>query len=593
MKKYFIILSFVLGFMARGGVKIVDGQKMRDFYGVSSYPAEGLSQIKIAVIDNGFLGYESGSGQLPASTELIETYDSDLIKKYNLGNPEYHEKMAATEHGLQMAEIIWALSGEKKEGPKFYLLNGNGITNFRRAVRFAIENRVDIILYSQNRECCGNFDGGGFVNQIVNDATAAGILWVNAAGNYGGRVFNANIVMDEEGLLYFGNRARLRIKSHVDDNPAQIILNYSAAWGSENQGTDKNIDMYLYDPKGNVVAKSELKQVLEKEKLESGETFLARERINYTFSRQEGEYTLELRAKSGAFSGSDRLRIVVLPQREPLRLGNNSNPVDAVQLLDATPGYEIMVPADNPTVITVGDINNYSAKGPTIDGRQKPDFIMEQSAASFSNGNVSSGTSNAAAMFAGIAAVLKAYRPSLSRVDFLDFVKNKARVPKAPSEEKLKVIPVSSVPDYFSEILKSLNQKLPDAPLMAGQYASGRYALGLPVAPLDAFKMLCGEVPAAHAAFEGMQGDAEYFVTKPRNMRDPVCYGKGDFLCCVRNPSGQVPHYPWDYSGRHEKEYLHLKKIRKINGPIQDGAYTEVPANRVWRTPSPQEVRRY
>ncbi len=590
MKNLFWVAVLSFSFQVFGAVKILEGDKMRSFYGVDELSKDRISQIKIAIIDNGFLGYQKGSGQLPDSTVLVQEYDPDFIKKYNLGNPAYKENMAQTEHGLQMAEIAWALSGGKSEGPQFYLLNANGITNFRRAVRYAIEQQVDIILYSQNRECCGNFDGGGFINKIVNEATRSGILWVNAAGNYGGRVFNSNISMDEEGLIYFGGRSRLRIKSHVDDNPAQIILNYTASWDSETQGTDKDIDMFLYDPKGNQVAKSTLKQVTEKEKLGEGETFLARERINSTFERNEEYYTLELRAKTGAFTGNDRLRIVVLPQREPIQMGENKKPVDAVELVDATPGYEVMVPADNPTVITIGDINSYSAAGPTIDGREKPEFLMENSEASFSNGSVSAGTSNAAAMFAGILAVLKANRPGITKVDLLGFIKNKARVGSSKSKDQLKVIPTSDLPDYFENLVENLQSSISGAPVMAGQYPSGRYAFGLPVSPLDAFKMLCGEIPAVHKAFQDVRGDAEYYVAYRSRGQDPVCYGQGKFVCCIRKPSGNAPHYPWDYSGRHETEYLHLKKIRKLNGPIKDGVYNEVPANRVWRTPNLREL---
>jgi hypothetical protein len=550
-----------------------------------------VSQVKVAIIDNGFLGYQPNSGQLPSSAVLVDKYDPEFIKRYNLGNPAYNEGMAQTEHGLQMAEIAWALSGGTQEGPKFYLLNANGITNFRRAVRYAIEQRVDIILYSQNRECCGDYDGGGFINKIVNEATAAGILWVNAAGNYGGRVFNGNVQMDTDGLLYFGGRSRLRLKSHIDDNPAQIIMSYTGGWDSETQGTEKDLDLYLYDPEGNQVAKADLKQVLEKEKLENGETFLARERINYNFAKKEGYYSLEVRAKTGGFTSNDRVRIVVIPQREPIRNANEKKPIDPVQFVDATPGYEIMVPADNPTVITVGDVNSYSATGPTIDGREKPEFLMERSEASFSNGSTSSGTSNSAAMLAGILAVLKSYNPSLSRADLINFVKNKARIPTAPNEDKITAIPSSHLPKYFSNLISEIENNLQGAPSMAGMYPSGRYAFGLPISPLDTFKLVCGEIPAAHAAFENMGGDAEYFITVNSGMKDPVCYGTSEFLCCIRNPSGVVPHYPWDYSGRNEREYLHLKKIRRVDGAVVDGQYTEVPAHRVWRTPTPQEIR--
>ena len=43
-------------------------------------------------------------------------------------------------------------------GPRFYLLNANGPTLFRRAVRMAVELKVDVILFS------GTFEGLGSVN---------------------------------------------------------------------------------------------------------------------------------------------------------------------------------------------------------------------------------------------------------------------------------------------------------------------------------------------------------------------------------------------------------------------------------------------
>jgi len=61
----------------------------------------------------------------------------------------------------------------------------------------------------------------------------------------------------------------------------------------------------------------------------------------------------------------------------------------------------------------VGDANRFSAIGPTADGRSKPDVIVGNSTARFSNGEETIGASNAAACFAGVVAFLKAAQPTL------------------------------------------------------------------------------------------------------------------------------------------------------------------------------------
>src|SRR5947209_7374915 len=76
-------------------------------------------------------------------------------------------------HGLAMAQVVWAVTGFHPGGPKFYLLNANGPTMLRRAVRYAIEQKVDIVLFSDVFEGGGNGDGRGPINRAVADALAA------------------------------------------------------------------------------------------------------------------------------------------------------------------------------------------------------------------------------------------------------------------------------------------------------------------------------------------------------------------------------------------------------------------------------------
>jgi len=88
-------------------------------------------------------------------------------------------------------------------------------------------------------------------------------------------------------------------------------------------------------------------------------------------------------------------------------------PEDAIRFLDATGEEELYPPADDPRVITVGDLSPSSSIGPTADRRVKPEVLLEDSRAYFTDGDVSAGSSNAAAYFAGIVAILKASEPGL------------------------------------------------------------------------------------------------------------------------------------------------------------------------------------
>ncbi|MFM8314555.1 MAG: S8 family serine peptidase, partial [Deltaproteobacteria bacterium] len=465
-------------------------EDLRKFFGLTSFQYRPeLAKLKIAVIDNGFEGFESGKKQLPESAELISAYPKEMVTQFNLGDPDYVQAPLPTEHGKMMAQIVWGITGANPQGPKFYLLNANGITNFRRAVRFAIEQKVDLILYSQNRECCGNFDGGGFINAIVNQATQSGIVWINAAGNYGGHVFNSAIQsMGSDNRVVFVKANELRLRSRLDENKAQIIMAWGANGPEEDSGTDQDLDLYVYDENNTQVAKSELKQVMKKDSLAEGETYLARERISYDFSKnRNGYYRIVVKAKNKNWNRNNQVRIVVIPERPPIQDNEKQKMVDAIEFLDATKGGEIMVPADNPNVITVGDMSPFSAQGPTSDGRVKPEIILENSIASFSNGQSSSGTSNAAAYFTGIAAILKSYAPHLTREQLIGFPK------KRPSAlgASIRRVPFTEFVSQHSVIFNSIEQMLDESPILAGRYSDGRYVIGIRKSPAETLQRLC------------------------------------------------------------------------------------------------------
>jgi hypothetical protein len=79
----------------------------------------------------------------------------------------------------------------------------------------------------------------------------------------------------------------------------------------------------------------------------------------------------------------------------------------------------------------VGDLDPHCSAGATADGRIKPDVVVADSRAYFSDGQVSAGSSNAAAYVAGVVAVLKAVEPGLRPTGLLRIARQGDPIPRA------------------------------------------------------------------------------------------------------------------------------------------------------------------
>jgi hypothetical protein len=379
----------------------------------------GIEAVKVAILDYGFDGVGGGRAYLPDNAVVVEHYDPELVRRFHLGDPDYRKAFdPGNRHGRIMAQIVWAVTGFHPNGPKFYLLNASGPTMLRRAIRYAIEQKVDVILFSGSFEGGGNGDGRGPINRAVADALAAGILWVNAAGNYGHCVYNGPVRIDKDGYLRFRDGADgtvLRFRNRVDENTVTVTLTWNDYREQEDAGTDKDLDLYVEDPSGKVIGSSEKTQVSGDRVAGPNESRNPRERVVLTDlpANLDFNYRIRVRARSHNFSWDDRIRVLVTASRDTYVDPATNTPDEGVKFFDATGREELFPPADNPLVLTVGDSSPASAVGPTGDARVKPDVHLEDSRAFFSNGEVSVGSSNAAAYFAGVVAVLKAAEPGL------------------------------------------------------------------------------------------------------------------------------------------------------------------------------------
>ena len=430
------------------GARLADPAGLRQRLGLApgfDSAATRVDAIRVAVLDYGFDGVAPGSGRyLPASVEVVEDYDPEFVRRNNLGDPEYHKAFEpGNRHGRDMAQIVWALTGSRPGGPQFYLLNANGPTMLRRAVRFAVERQVDIILFSGSFDGGGNGDGRGPIDRVVDEAVGRGIVWINAAGNYGGHVFDAPIRLMNDGYLKLrsgGDVASVRFTNRVDENTVTVTLTWTDYRDAEDAGTDKDLDLIVEDPSGRQVGAATKVQIPGRGDApldEEGTSRNPRERVvlanlpaaPVVASDPERAYRIRVRAKGGRFLASDRVRILVSAARESFVPPGGGTAEEAVKFLDASNRAELYPPADHAAAFTVGDAGAASSVGPTLDGRVKPDAVLLDSRVDFTDGLITGGSSNAAAELAGVAAVLKAAEPRLNPRHLFALARQSGRLP--------------------------------------------------------------------------------------------------------------------------------------------------------------------
>lgn len=374
--------------------------------------------IRIAVLDNGFLGWQEALGtRLPSDTILDNGTEN---------------AQADTTHGTRMAEIAYAVArgqlpvpNETGIGPQVKLYNTNGFTNFSHAIDQIITDKVDVVLYSQVWEYSGNGDGKGFINALVNRAIEHGIIWVNAAGNNGESTYQTKILTPENSQavsLPFKERY-VRLVVPQNETPVRIVLSWNDFTDSQDYKTSKDLDLRLSDCDGGSLATSSLIQSGDEPAGREGYSAHAREIIQTTLS--QGTYCLSVQRMTDNFDVNSTLRLTADGY--------------GVTFTDRSAAGQLLIPADNSETLTVGASDvSYSATAfaTAIRGRDfdrnalttGPD-VKVASSVNFGGDETYSGTSAAAAIAAGAVAVLRgSYGSQLNKTNLTQHLSQKVQV---------------------------------------------------------------------------------------------------------------------------------------------------------------------
>ena len=346
--------------------------------------------VKVAVIDEGFKGAHPDT--LPGDMPGFWYYD-------HTGEGIYAGESV---HGTACAEIIHDMAQEAE----LHLYKVGDILDLENAKDQCIRDDIDIINHSIGWFGYGIGDGRGRACDIVNDAAEKGILWVNAAGNdakshYDGFWFDS----DDDGWHNFEGEDETLAFEAEEGKEIRVFLTWND-WPV----SQENYDLYLFFTNS------------------SGDL----ERVTASTNRQSRfannppvesiEYKVERSGKYGIVIRSEDAR----PRK--LKIWSLNHDFEEYSVA----GNSIGSPADARGAMSVGAVHydeydlgwiaDYSSRGPTTDGRFKPELVAPSGVSTVSYGGSEdfygyTGTSAAAPHVAGAAALIKSANPSFSRED--------------------------------------------------------------------------------------------------------------------------------------------------------------------------------
>jgi subtilisin family serine protease len=392
------------------GVATIGADKLHDI-GIRG------NDVKIAIIDGGFKGYKRNL-EIPIAN-LIEAKSFRADRDIEAGEV----------HGAACAEVVLDVAPDAG----LYLLNFDTGVEFANAVDYAIEKDVNIISCSMAWVNAGGYDGTGFICDIANHAHENGILFVNSAGNYAERHYEG-IYNDTDGDNW--HEFSINPKDELIDlgyieagAPITLFLSWDD-WPYSNQ----DYDLYLF----NYTGVMETKPIAWSTNYQTG-TQPPREGI-VGYAPDSNYYYVAI----GNYSATRDVHFELYSFHNYFPEYNVSS-------------SSLSQPADAVGVMAVGatywkddSLEYFSSRGPTNDGRLKPDVTapdgMSNSVYALSTGNHDAdlsagisffGTSASAPHTAGAAALLLSANSSLTANDLQSLLESTAVDLGTPGKDNL------------------------------------------------------------------------------------------------------------------------------------------------------------
>ncbi|MBX3064622.1 MAG: S8 family serine peptidase [Anaerolineae bacterium] len=335
--------------------------------------------VKIGIFDGGFGAIAELAGdQLPDSMES------------NIPLDEMNDQSSL--HGTALALVAHGIAPDAELYLAWFDYSSND--SYFDALDWLESSKVNIVLYASTTSV-GPRDGSFGDAVIVDDfVRKTGALWVNAAGNYAQAHTMLKFNEGDNGYHSFGEDTDV-MPFEAQSTITAVTMNWNGNW----KGKEKSqYNFSVLDEDGNVL-------------VEGNEARRGKKNdLPYQFAYFESEpgtvYYLAIQRKRG---NTDNVLDIFM---------TNSVLADWAQV----PEYSVTTPADADSALSVGatgltrdELEEYSSQGPTTDDRIKPDISAPtgEEVAGYENGFY--GTSGAAPMVAGAAALVLQAFPDMTQ----------------------------------------------------------------------------------------------------------------------------------------------------------------------------------
>ena len=370
--------------------------------------------VRIGIIDNGFQGFRTLMGtELPSNVEA-RCYTAIGAPTFNLSDCDNADESS---HGTAVTEAVFDIAPEAT----YYIASPISGGDLLASVEWMIDHEVDVINMSLSWSWSGPGDGTSRLPdsslRAVDAAVEAGIIWSNSAGNEANNTWYGPF-KDEDADNYLEFQGIDECNSMILELEVGERFIALLRWDDSWTAPSSDLDLHLL-----IIEEGQARTVFSAD-TDQNETLKPFEWITGT-PRNGGEFCLAVSHERGsippwiqlqAFTGQDLEYSV--SERTIVEPADSDSP--GLLAVGAAPWYDTFT------------LERFSSRGPTHDGRFKPDVVgadRGQSVTRRSEGNPDGrwgGTSQSSAHVAGLAALVRQQFPEYTPEQVATFLKNHA-----------------------------------------------------------------------------------------------------------------------------------------------------------------------
>jgi hypothetical protein len=273
------------------------------------------SGSRVAILDLGFDGYERFLGNELGDDVVVRSFYRSPAGRGDIGG-------GGIDHGIACAEIVHDIA----PGARLYLVNIESLVDLRSAVKWLTDEHVSVISHSVGWYF-GGLNGHGPINDIADQAARDDILWINAAGNEADRHTWTEVRdTDSDSFLEFDGSGDEELD--FTQLSAGDTLELALLWDDWPRARAADLILELVDSEDHILASTQEQSI--------GNPYAAR----YLAWESEGGPVAARIRSQGNVTG------LVL---HVFRIGG---PMEEHVKADRS----LLVPADTPTVLTVGAV---------------------------------------------------------------------------------------------------------------------------------------------------------------------------------------------------------------------------------------------